>query len=165
LDVKGILPSPQNPQPTIFSASIYRHHQYHQSEPIISIHSHLSQSQHIQQQIMEETHLPLAAQKIESNDDPEEEAHFHQVCRSYQQYATFHQTIQQGVNYRMQRLLNNSLSSISGSDGGESGPTVASILPMQLMPGHVECQRQNKEFCDGTIRNQFFLDSVLRYSG
>ncbi|KAL3802663.1 hypothetical protein HJC23_011987 [Cyclotella cryptica] len=118
---------------------------------------------------MDEIHLPLAAQKMEAhrhhnddNDDDEEEEHFHQVCRSYQQYATFHQTIQQGVNQRVERLL---AKSQGQEDGGKPGPTISSILPLSMMPHHVESHRQNKAFCEATVRNQFFLDSVLRYSG
>jgi len=42
---------------------------------------------------------------------------------------------------------------------------VASILPQQLRSGTIENQKMSKDFCNATIRNQFFLDSVLRYSG
>ena len=115
---------------------------------------------------MEEVHLPLAAQKNQAhhddNNDDEEEEHFRQVCRSYQQYATFHQTIQQGVNQRVQQLLAKAQLQESGRN---SGPTISSILPPSMTPHHVESQRQNKAFCEATVRNQFFLDSVLRYSG
>ena len=122
-----------------------------------------------------EEHQPLAAQKAIQNDDAEEEAHFHQVCRSYQQYATFHQTIWQGVGHRVQRMLNTSslavdasgrsAYSLNGANGNVIGPTIASILPDQLTATTEENQQMNKEFCNATIRNQFFLDSVLRYSG
>jgi hypothetical protein len=115
---------------------------------------------------MEEANLPLAAQKNQAhhddNNDDEEEEHFRQVCRSYQQYATFHQTIQQGVNQRVQQLL----AKEQLQEGGRiSGPTILSILPPSMTPNHVESQRQNKAFCEATVCNQFFLDSVLRYSG
>ena len=121
---------------------------------------------------MEETHLPLAAQQRKADDDDEEEAHFRQVCRSYQQYATFHQTIWQGVNQRVQRLLttsrcgeNEASASDDTNDDRLAPPTVASILPQQLRSGTIENQKMSKDFCNATIRNQFFLDSVLRYSG
>ncbi|KAL7520729.1 hypothetical protein ACHAWX_005438 [Stephanocyclus meneghinianus] len=116
---------------------------------------------------MEEAHLPLAAQNNEANhddnDNEEEEEHFRQVCRSYQQYATFHQTIQQGVNQRVRQLL----AKAQLQEGGRksSGPTMASIMPPSMMPDRVESRRQNAAFCEATVRNQFFLDSVLRYSG
>lgn len=117
---------------------------------------------------MEEAYLPLAAQNNEANhddndDDEEEEEHFRQVCRSYQQYATFHQTIQQGVNQRVQQLL----AKAQLQEGGRksSGPTIASIMPPSMMPDRAESRRQNAAFCEATVRNQFFLDSVLRYSG
>jgi len=114
---------------------------------------------------MDETHLPLAAQNKQTHKDEKEEAHFHQVCRSYQQYATYHQTIQQGVCHRIHSLVSKSLSEGDGVENDCKHPTVASILPPELMPGHIESQKQNKEFCDGTIRNQYFLDCVLQYSG
>jgi hypothetical protein len=113
-----------------------------------------------------EEHHTLAAQTHSMHHDKQEEAHFQQVCESYQQYATFHQTVQQGVNARL-RLMESSRSIAYGN--GESvtanAPTVASILPPSLLSGCIENQMQNEEFCDATIRNQFFLDSVLRYSG
>lgn len=124
---------------------------------------------------MEESHLPLAAQQKKANDDDddddEEKAHFQQVCRSYQQYATFHQTIWQGVNHRVQRLLTtsrcgeNEVSSSDTNDDISTPPTVESILPQQLRSGTIEHQKMSKDFCNATIGNQFFLDSVLRYSG
>ena len=52
-----------------------------------------------------------------------------------------------------------------GANGNVIGPTIASILPAQLTATTEENQQMNKEFCNATIRNQFFLDSVLRYSG
>jgi hypothetical protein len=118
-----------------------------------------------------EKHLPLAAQKASDNDeDDEEQAHFRQVCGSYQQYATFHQTVWQGVSHRLHRLHSGSLLVEDGDThhngtSGQAGPTVSSILPAQLTSGTVENQTMSKEFCSATIRNQFFLDSVLRYSG
>lgn len=114
---------------------------------------------------MEEAHLPLAAQNNEANhdDNEEEEEHFRQVCRSYQQYATFHQTIQQGVNQRVRQLL--AKAQLQEGDRKSSGPTISSIMPPSMMPDRVESQRQNEAFCEATVRNQFFLDSVLRYSG
>ena len=49
--------------------------------------------------------LPLGAQQQTSN-DTEEEEHFQQVCKAYQQYATFHQTKQQGITRRICQLIN-----------------------------------------------------------
>ena len=142
----------------------------------------------------EEECLPLGAQHQHQHhhdqnnaapqQDPEEEEHFHQVCQSYQQYATFHQTRRQGVNHRMMQMLakdstrtatfvKKNDSNIDGiTDGTERntaatvGPTVESILPPTLHPQTTpQHQQYTKQFCEATIRNQFLLDNVLKYSG
>eukprot|EP00578_Thalassiosira_sp_NH16_P012545 CAMPEP_0181125182 /NCGR_PEP_ID=MMETSP1071-20121207/26897_1 /TAXON_ID=35127 /ORGANISM="Thalassiosira sp., Strain NH16" /LENGTH=513 /DNA_ID=CAMNT_0023210575 /DNA_START=9 /DNA_END=1550 /DNA_ORIENTATION=+ len=123
--------------------------------------------------------LPLGAQHQQTNcqgcddDDAEEKEHFQQVVSSYQQYATFHQTRQQGVNRRMQHLLRASRrddaspDGVSEADGGVDAemPTIESIMPPALLPQTVQNQQYQKQFCDASIRNQFFLDNVLKYSG
>ncbi|KAL7536729.1 hypothetical protein ACHAXR_007364 [Thalassiosira sp. AJA248-18] len=115
---------------------------------------------------MDEDCLPLGAQhqhqhQCNGDQDTEEEEHFQQVCNSYRQYATFHQTRQQGVHHRMHQMLNSSRHIVEE----EGGPTIESILPPSLRPQTVENQQYQKSFCDATIRNQFFLDNVLKYSG
>ena len=46
------------------------------------------------------------------------------------------------------------------------GPTVESILPPTLHPQTTpQHQQYTKQFCEATIRNQFLLDNVLKYSG
>lgn len=114
---------------------------------------------------MDEDCLPLGAQH--NNNDKEEDDHFQQVVASYQQYATFHQTRQQGVNRRMHQLLLPHSSPPDKASASEAGhrPTIESILPPSLLPKTLENQRHQKQFCDATIRNQFFLDNVLKYSG
>lgn len=116
--------------------------------------------------------LPLGAQhqnQGKDTADTEEEEHFQQVCQSYQQYATFQQTRQQGVNHRMHQLLkksserNNESSATATAD--DEGPTIESILPPSLLPQTSENQQYQKQYCEATIRNQFFLDNVLKYSG
>ncbi|KAL7468414.1 hypothetical protein ACHAXS_008639 [Conticribra weissflogii] len=96
----------------------------------------------------------------------EEQEHFLQVCRSYQQYATFHQTKEQGIQYRIYQLL---LRSSSGNSSvNVNTPTIQSILPPALQPQsseNAQYTKQQKLFYDATIRNQFFLDSILKYSG
>ena len=116
--------------------------------------------------------LPLGAQHNQSSssnnrNDPQEDEHFHQVCKSYQQYATFHQTKQQGVNRRMCQMLNSSRNNdgTSSTIPCDSHPTIDSILPPSLHPQTTDNQQYQKQFCNATIRNQFFLDNVLKYSG
>ena len=75
---------------------------------------------------MDEEGLPLGAQQTrddELNDDKGEAEHFQQVCRSYQQYATFHQTRRQGVNHRIDKMIK------EDAGGQVQGPTLHSILP------------------------------------
>ncbi len=95
-----------------------------------------------------------------------EQEHFLQVCRSYQQYATFHQTKEQGIQYRIYQLL---LRSSSGNSSvNVNTPTIQSILPPALQPQsseNAQYTKQQKLFHEATIRNQFFLDSILKYSG
>ena len=114
--------------------------------------------------------LPLGAQHNQSSSSnvPEEDEHFHQVCKSYQQYATFHQTKQQGVNRRMCQMLNSARNDNGASSviiPCDSHPTIESILPPSLHPQTTDNQQYQKQFCNATIRNQFFLDNVLKYSG
>lgn len=125
---------------------------------------------------------PLGAQCRSTHDEPsqgrghghshsqisetEEQEHFQQVCRSYQQYATFHQTKEQGIQHRIyQLLLKSSRSDVSRN---ANAPTIRSILPPALQPqssGNTQYEKQQKLFYEATIRNQFFLDSILKYSG
>lgn len=111
---------------------------------------------------MDEEGLPLGAQQTrdnELNDDKREAEHFQQVCRSYQQYATFHQTRRQGVNHRIDKMIK------EDAGGQVQGPTLHSILPPHLRPHTPQSQQHSALFCEATIRNQFFLDNVLKYSG
>ncbi len=93
-----------------------------------------------------------------TNED-EERRHFQQVCNSYQQYATFHQAIEQGVNHRRERLL----SSMNENAVQKSEPTVESILQKSLP--QLQRKKNNELFCQATIRNQYFLDNVLKHAG
>mmetsp|Transcript_13793 Transcript_13793/g.29049 ORF Transcript_13793/g.29049 Transcript_13793/m.29049 type:complete len:517 (-) Transcript_13793:91-1641(-) len=98
--------------------------------------------------------------------ETEEQEHFQQVCRSYQQYATFHQTKEQGIQHRTYQLL---LKSPYGDvSRNVNTPTIRSILPPALQPqssGNAQYEKQQQLFYEATIRNQFFLDSILKYSG
>ncbi|KAL9188897.1 hypothetical protein ACHAXT_011387 [Thalassiosira profunda] len=112
--------------------------------------------------------LPLGVQHNETQ-DTEEEEHFRDVCRSYQQYATFQQARQQGTNRRLHQLLEssnvaNNKDTTKGALDGAS-PSVESIVPSHLLPGTPEHQQRQAQFRDAAIRNQFFLDNVLKYSG
>ncbi len=133
---------------------------------------------------------PLGSQQSQLNDG-EEQQHFQHVIQSYQQYATFHQTRQRGVNSRLENLLRGEKSSSrtvpSSFRGGAAGvaeatqaeanshhPTLLSILPPSLLIqpfGNTsntavpeECLTYQKEFSAAAIRNQFFLDNILKYS-
>lgn len=100
--------------------------------------------------------------------DMDEQRHFREVCQSYQQYATFHQARQRGVDLRVQRLLHHVHANSTAGDNdvaAAAGPTIASAMPPSLLPHTPEHRKAQKQFCDATIRNQFFLDNVLQYSG
>ncbi|KAL7431352.1 hypothetical protein ACHAXM_002648 [Skeletonema potamos] len=90
-----------------------------------------------------------------NRDEEEEQRHFQQVCDSYQQYATFHQVREQGRNRRKER----SLSSMCAAEG----PTTESIL--QQIFSEEQQKKNNELFCQATIRNQYFLDNVLKHCG
>lgn len=92
------------------------------------------------------------------DEEDEERRHFHQVCNSYQQYATFHQVTEQGVNHRRERLLSSMNAVVEGG-----GPTVESILQKSL--SQHQMKKNNELFCQATIRNQYFLDNVLKHCG
>ncbi|KAL7435934.1 hypothetical protein ACHAXH_005014 [Discostella pseudostelligera] len=124
--------------------------------------------------------LPLGAQQSQSNsNDVEEAQHFQQVIQSYQQYATFHQTRQRGVNRRLINLLlcdepaNVNTNTNTNTDGAGSTtsvhqhPTLESILPPSLQPAGKntpEYLQYQQDFSAATIRNQYFLDNILKYS-
>lgn len=122
--------------------------------------------------------LPLGAQQSQSNNNDDEEAqHFEQVIQSYQQYATFHQTRQRGVNRRLINLLlcdepanTNTKAASTTSTSVHHHPTLQSILPPSLQPAGnnnstaPEYLQYQKDFSAATIRNQYFLDNVLKYS-
>jgi len=120
--------------------------------------------------------LPLGAQQQTSN-DTEEEEHFHQVCKAYQQYATFHQTKQQGVTRRICQLINTSReqeemlnnggdnsTSTNNEDTQHQYPTIESILPPSLHPQSSTNQQYIKQYNESSIRNQYYLDCILQYS-
>ena len=137
---------------------------------------------------------PLGAQHSQMDDDGgEEQQHFQHVIQSYQQYASFHQTRQRGVNRRLENLLRgektSSRTATSSCRGGAAAvavdatqaavnphyPTLQSILPpsLRIQPSGTtsnntavpeECRNYQKEFSSAAIRNQFFLDNILKYS-
>jgi len=119
--------------------------------------------------------LPLGAQQQTSN-DTEEEEHFQQVCKAYQQYATFHQTKQQGITRRICQLINksrqqqedisnNTTSPPNNEDiQQQKQPTIESILPPSLHPQSSTKQQYIKQYNESTIRNQYYLDCILKYS-
>ena len=112
--------------------------------------------------MMREDSLPLGAQRPnagDGNEGEDEAKHFQDVCRSYQQYATFHHAKQRGVGGRLRRLL-----LASGAEGGAIEPTVESILPPSMRPDSSEGKIRQKQLLDATIQNQYFLDWVLKYS-
>ncbi len=138
--------------------------------------------------MMDDGGLPLGAQSQVNNDDDEHQ-HFQQVIQSYQQYATFHQTRQRGINRRLHNLLRSESRSsgtkVSNDDDASTAdaaaaanpqyhhPTLQSILPPSLLiqPSSTsiatasdEYHTYQKEFSAATIRNQFVLDNVLQYS-
>ena len=119
----------------------------------------------------EEEGLPLGAQQPNAKEggsfDDDEARHFQDVCRSYQQYATFHHAKQRGVDGRLHRLLLVSGAASSAGDGGntfEAGtiePTVESILPPSMNPNSPESRARHKQLLDATIQNQV---SVVDYA-
>ena len=96
---------------------------------------------------------------MKSEEEEKERWHFNEVCKSYQQYATFHQVKEQGMNRRRERLL--SSSKVAAQSNGQ--PSVESIMQKSFPQDQIETN--NQLFCKATIRNQFFLDSVLKHCG
>ena len=114
----------------------------------------------------------LGAKHDSYGEEDEEQRHFKQVCNSYQQYATFHQVREQGINHRKEQLLSSAASSrvVSTAAGQQccnveevEGPTVESILKKTTSPQ--QQKKTNEILCQATIRNQFFLDNVLQHCG
>lgn len=86
----------------------------------------------------------------ESGRNPEEKAHWDEVCRAYRQYAAF-SVKQFGLNYpsRIANLL----------------PVQQALLPQHLICGTPQFNEMAREYKDAAIRNQFFLDCILRHAG
>lgn len=96
----------------------------------------------------DDDNTPLAAQTARRN-DPTESAHLDEVCDSYRQYATFARAARLGQS---QRVLN-------------LPPSQRELLPPGLVPGSREATEREQILRDAELRNQFFLDLVLRHAG
>lgn len=103
----------------------------------------------------------LGAQHESYGEEDEERRYFTQVCNSYQQYATFHQVREQGVNHRKEQFLASAGQQCNVEE--TEGPTVESILK-KTTSLHQQ-KKTNELLCQATIRNQFFLDNVLQHCG
>ena len=90
------------------------------------------------------------------DEEDEERRHRQQVHNAYQQYATFHQVREQGVNHRRERL-------ISSMRAVEEGPSIKTILQKSF--SQQQQKKNNELFCQATIRNQYFLDNALKHCG
>lgn len=79
-----------------------------------------------------------------------EQTHWNDVCRAYRQYSAF--VIQQYALNFPNRLANFSSSQ-------------RELLPLHLQFGTPEFQQRLSLYRDAAIRNQFFLDCILRHAG
>ena len=86
--------------------------------------------------------------QAEGRNDPEELDHMKTVTESFRQYATFARTERFG---HAQRVL-------------ACPEEQKHYLPPSLQPGTEEYQQKEEEFRDAEVRNQFFLDCVLRHA-
>jgi len=86
--------------------------------------------------------------QAEERNDPEELDHMKTVTESFRQYATFARTERFG---HAQRVL-------------ACPEEQRHFLPLSLQPGTEESQQREQEFRDAEVRNQFFLDMVLRHA-
>jgi hypothetical protein len=97
------------------------------------------------------SHVTLSkAYESVRNSNPEEKAHWDDVCRAYRQYAAF-AVKQFGWNHPA-RIAN-------------LHPTQQAVLPRHLICGTPEFDQMAREYKDAAIRNQFFLDCILRHAG
>jgi hypothetical protein len=81
--------------------------------------------------------------------DKEEQSHWEDVCQAYRQYATFALCSWANHRHRLDALPEEQ----------------KKVMPKGLQGGTPEAAERAKLFKDAAIRNQFFLDSILRHAG
>lgn len=81
--------------------------------------------------------------------DPEERAHWLDVCRSYRQHALFGEAQWNGHKAR-----------ISALDSSQQ-----ELLPPRSVPGTPEFKERKEKYSQSLIKNQFALDCILRHAG
>jgi N2227-like protein len=96
------------------------------------------------------SHVTLSKAYEESVRNPEEKAHWDEVCRAYRQYAAF-AVKQFGWNHPAR---------IAHLHAAQQA-----VLPRRLICGTPEFDQMAREYKDAAIRNQFFLDCILRHAG
>lgn len=86
--------------------------------------------------------------RAEQRNDPEEVDHMKAVTESFRQYATFARTERLGHAHRVLACPQEQ----------------RHFLPPSMQPGTEEYQQREQVFRDAEVRNQFFLDMVLRHA-
>ena len=86
--------------------------------------------------------------RAEQRNDPEELDHMKTVTESFRQYATFARTERVGHAHRVLACPEEQ----------------RHFLPPSMQPGTEEYQQREQLFRDAEVRNQFFLDMVLRHA-
>ena len=86
--------------------------------------------------------------RAEQRNDPEEIDHMKTVTESFRQYATFARTERLGQAHRVLACPQEQ----------------RHFLPPSMQPGTEEYQQREQVFRDAEVRNQFFLDMVLKHA-
>lgn len=86
--------------------------------------------------------------RAEQRNDPEEIDHMNTVTESFRQYATFARTERLGHAHRVLACPQEQ----------------RHFLPSSMQPGTEEYNQREQVFRDSEVRNQFFLDMVLRHA-
>ena len=86
--------------------------------------------------------------RAEQRNDPEEIDHMNTVTESFRQYATFARTERLGHAHRVLACPQEQ----------------RHFLPPSMQPGTEEYNQKEQVFRDFEVRNQFFLDMVLRHA-
>lgn len=97
----------------------------------------------------DEYHSLSYAYKTYLQHDVGEQAHWHDVCQSFRQYATFAMAQWANQQYRLSGLP----------------PDQRALLPASLRPTEEDFHKRAHAFKDAAIRNQFCLDCILRHAG
>eukprot|EP00559_Dactyliosolen_fragilissimus_P007665 CAMPEP_0184857584 /NCGR_PEP_ID=MMETSP0580-20130426/2736_1 /TAXON_ID=1118495 /ORGANISM="Dactyliosolen fragilissimus" /LENGTH=370 /DNA_ID=CAMNT_0027353263 /DNA_START=195 /DNA_END=1304 /DNA_ORIENTATION=- len=108
----------------------------------------VQQSEKSETTIQSDQNLSLS-QQTKQRQDQDEEAHMESVSDAFRQYATFARSAREGIVPRIQSLPE----------------TQRKVLPPSLIPGTQEYREREETRREAELRNQFFFDCMLVYSG